>query len=139
MANDDYAVGYKKPPKSGRFKPGQSGNPRGRPKGVRALKDDIAAALNSRIKITKNGRETYVSAQQAAIFRVVDSALRGDTRALAQLIKLAQLAAGDTAGPVDSEHLTADDEAIIAHFLQRQKSETSPTKARRASNRRTKS
>jgi hypothetical protein len=29
----DYEVGYKKPPKDTRFKAGQSGNPRGRPKG----------------------------------------------------------------------------------------------------------
>ena len=27
-----YGVGYGKPPKSGRFRPGVSGNPRGRPK-----------------------------------------------------------------------------------------------------------
>ena len=33
MPDDDYAVGYKKPPLHTRFKKGQSGNPRGRPKG----------------------------------------------------------------------------------------------------------
>ena len=32
-ASADYAVGYGKPPVSTRFKPGQSGNPRGRPRG----------------------------------------------------------------------------------------------------------
>ena len=30
----EYEVGYKKPPKEGQFKKGQSGNPRGRPKGT---------------------------------------------------------------------------------------------------------
>jgi len=30
-----YDVGYGKPPAHSRFKPGQSGNPRGRPKGVK--------------------------------------------------------------------------------------------------------
>ena len=29
---DEYEVGYKKPPKSGQFQPGKSGNPKGRPK-----------------------------------------------------------------------------------------------------------
>ena len=29
----DYAVGYGKPPQHSRFKPGRSGNPKGRPKG----------------------------------------------------------------------------------------------------------
>lgn len=34
MSDDDkpYEVGYRKPPKHGRFQKGQSGNPRGRPK-----------------------------------------------------------------------------------------------------------
>ena len=31
--NSENAVGYKNPPIKGRFKPGQSGNPGGRPKG----------------------------------------------------------------------------------------------------------
>ena len=30
--NDDYEVGYGRPPKSGQFKKGQSGNPKGRPR-----------------------------------------------------------------------------------------------------------
>ena len=33
MADDDYDVGYKKPPKTKQFKKGKSGNPGGRPKG----------------------------------------------------------------------------------------------------------
>ncbi|MGK7651962.1 DUF5681 domain-containing protein [Roseovarius sp. B08] len=31
----DYEVGYAKPPANTRFKPGQSGNPKGRPKGAK--------------------------------------------------------------------------------------------------------
>ena len=31
-AEGDYEVGYGKPPKHSRFKPGQSGNPKGRPR-----------------------------------------------------------------------------------------------------------
>lgn len=45
MANDscpsevhDYKVGPGKPPKHTRFKPGQSGNPKGRPKGSQNVK-----------------------------------------------------------------------------------------------------
>ena len=32
VAPDDEPVGYRQPPKHSRFKPGQSGNPRGRPR-----------------------------------------------------------------------------------------------------------
>ena len=31
---DGYEVGYRKPPKHSQFKPGQSGNPNGRPRGA---------------------------------------------------------------------------------------------------------
>ena len=34
--HQDYEVGYGKPPKSKRFKPGASGNPKGRPKGKKS-------------------------------------------------------------------------------------------------------
>jgi hypothetical protein len=42
----DYKVGYGKPPKSGQFKRGKSGNPKGRPKGSLKLATDLAAELN---------------------------------------------------------------------------------------------
>lgn len=34
----DYKAGYAKPPHHGRFKPGQSGNPKGRPRGAKNLR-----------------------------------------------------------------------------------------------------
>ena len=44
-AEDDQRVGYRRPPVRTRFGPGQSGNPRGRPKGARNLSTVVAAAL----------------------------------------------------------------------------------------------
>jgi hypothetical protein len=41
----DYDVGHAKPPKHTRFQPGQSGNPRGRPKGTKNLKTDLIEEL----------------------------------------------------------------------------------------------
>ena len=42
---DDEKVGYRRPPKKSRFKPGQSGNPKGRPKGTKNLKRDLIEEL----------------------------------------------------------------------------------------------
>lgn len=44
---DDCEVGYGKPPRHSQFKPGQSGNPRGRKKGSRGLRTDLHAELAS--------------------------------------------------------------------------------------------
>jgi hypothetical protein len=41
----DYEVGYGRPPIHTRFKPGQSGNPAGRPKGAQNFATEIAAEL----------------------------------------------------------------------------------------------
>jgi Family of unknown function (DUF5681) len=38
-------VGYGKPPLNSRYKPGQSGNPSGRPKGAASFRSDFAAEL----------------------------------------------------------------------------------------------
>ena len=46
----DYEIGYGKPPKETRFKPGQSGNPRGRPKGAKNKKNDIPRKNEERLK-----------------------------------------------------------------------------------------
>ena len=43
MHNDDYNVGYGKPPKASQFKKGQSGNPKGRPKKVKEITSMIQA------------------------------------------------------------------------------------------------
>ena len=57
----DYEVGYGKPPKAGRFKPGQSGNPRGRPKGTLNLKTDLQQELAERISVREGDRQLTVS------------------------------------------------------------------------------
>ena len=48
-----YTVGHKKPPVQFQFKPGQSGNPRGRPKG--RCKDRILAQQMIKNAINKGG------------------------------------------------------------------------------------
>ena len=50
----DYPVGYGKPPQHTRFHQGQSGNPRGRPKGSRNLSTLMAKALNEPVVISEN-------------------------------------------------------------------------------------
>jgi len=82
----DYDIGRGKPPPQHRFKPGQSGNPRGRPKGARGFKTELKDALNAPVQVTEGGSITKMSTQSAAIKRLVERALKGDPRALEKLL-----------------------------------------------------
>ena len=54
-AAPSYDVGYRKPPVQTRFKPGQSGNPKGHPKPQASLAQSLLKALLRKVKITENG------------------------------------------------------------------------------------
>src|SRR5215218_5823252 len=86
MEDDNDAVGYKRPPKSKQYKPGQSGNPSGRTKKVANLKNDLAAELRESIVIHENGRTRRITKQQAFIKALMASAIKGDIRAINAIV-----------------------------------------------------
>jgi Family of unknown function (DUF5681) len=83
-----YKVGYGKPPKARQFKPGKSGNPKGRPKGSLNLATDLTAELGEHITVREDGRPRKVSKQRALIKSLMAKALQGDARAMASLLAL---------------------------------------------------
>jgi Family of unknown function (DUF5681) len=81
-------VGYRRPPVGTRFRPGQSGNPRGRPKGARNLSTVIAAALSERVAVNENGRRRRITKLEAAVKQLVNRAASGEARATQLLLAL---------------------------------------------------
>lgn len=86
--SDDYEVGYKKPPKHTQFKPGQSGNPKGRPKGSKNFGTSLQEILNEGIDLTQNGERRRVTKGDAILHRVVFEAVKGDLRAANKVFDL---------------------------------------------------
>ena len=78
----DYEIGYQKPPQATRYKKGQSGNPKGRPKGTRNLKSDLLDELQERVLIREGASSTQVSKQRAIIKRLIAKSINGDTRSM---------------------------------------------------------
>src|SRR4051812_32545867 len=83
-----YEVGYGRPPKNTRFKPGQSGNPQGRRKGSKAPATLLDESLSALISVTEGGVTRSIERRQALFKSMVAKAIKGDTRAAALVIKL---------------------------------------------------
>ena len=91
----DHDGGYGKPPRHSQFKQGQSGNPKGRPKGSRNFSTEVKAMLKKRIRVTDQGESKTVSSLKAALLRLCDKALKGDARELVQFLELGRRAERD--------------------------------------------
>lgn len=114
---NDEKVGYGKPPKHSRWKKGQSGNPRGRPKGSRGLKTDLHAELVSRMEIQMNGRRVSGTKQQLMLKTLTARAAAGDVRAIKALIDLVMQIFGPEDRGSDRKSLSAQDRQILDELL----------------------
>ena len=83
-----YAVGRNKPPKHTQFKPGQCGNPKGRPKGAKNVWTILQEEANAMVAFTENGKPTRASKTALAIKSAMNKAVKGDLRALQIVFKL---------------------------------------------------
>ena len=71
-------VGYGRPPRHSRFRPGESGNPAGRPKGAKNFAAELRAELAS---LMPGKAGDPLTKQRAIINRLVAGAIAGDAKA----------------------------------------------------------
>jgi hypothetical protein len=87
MATRD-SVGYGRPPMHSRFKPGQSGNPRGRKPKTTALIEQSAGILSEPVKTRdKAGRKQTLRMLEASYLALCKKALTGDRSALLDVMR----------------------------------------------------
>ena len=82
QGDDNYVVGRGRPPLSTRWKPGQSGNPKGRPKGAKNIMTCFRQELNKKIDIRTGGRVRRVTSREAIAMTITNRALKGDPKLL---------------------------------------------------------
>jgi hypothetical protein len=89
MSTDD-EVGYGKPPAASRWKPGQSGNPRGRPSSPgHDLLTEAASILSEPVTAkTADGKDVRLGGLEAAYFALCRKALKGNDAALFQAVRV---------------------------------------------------
>ena len=115
--NDD-KVGYGKPPKQHQFKKGKSGNPKGRPKGVRNFETELKDVVNSKVTIHRDGRKQSISVKHAALWKLTEKSLSGNIPALRTLVYLMRTYDEKTIESVASE-LSSEDASILEAFTQK--------------------
>src|SRR3954452_17894308 len=114
MNDDDDRVGFRKPPKRTQFKPGQSGNPNGRPKGAKNFATRVAEVLSKPVKITQGKRQKWVRTDVAMLMRMREKGLNGDLRASDRLFGYANLYVEQPSNA--DQRVDADDEAVLAEY-----------------------
>jgi uncharacterized protein DUF5681 len=106
-------VGPGKPPRHTRFKPGQSGNPKGRPKGSKNFATILQQQLTKKITITVDGKPRRMTVQEVIARRLATDSMKGTTKAMELLIRLTSAKSDESAGKdVASETVLPDKDAL---------------------------
>jgi hypothetical protein len=88
------SVGYGRPPVAKQFKPGQSGNPRGRKKGIKNVATIFNDALYKPVKTRTGGRVRTLPKIEAIVEVMLNKALAGDIPAVSRIFELAHKLGG---------------------------------------------
>jgi uncharacterized protein DUF5681 len=120
-SDGNYSVGYGRPPEETRFKPGQSGNRKGRPKGSKNLTTLVTEELRRPVILKENGKTRRVSKAEAIVKQLVNKALGADAKStiivLDEMRRLEALADGQHAAAPDISR--PEDQATLQNFVRR--------------------
>ena len=111
-----YAVGYGKPPKASQFKPGQSGNPNGRPKGQPTTQQLLLQEAAKLVKVKVGDEIIQIPKQQAVVRKLYQVAMEGNIVAMRMILALTSSAElADSNGPLEPP--LTDEELALAKAL----------------------
>jgi Family of unknown function (DUF5681) len=122
-ADDD--VGYGKPPRSHQFKPGKSGNPRGRPTGAKSEATILQDLLQHKIGLSEHGKTRRITLLEAMLRRIAEDCLKGNIKSAAFLLNRYHAM---TSNEPDESGLSDDEQAVLETYLEKYQSELNPKK-----------
>jgi hypothetical protein len=113
-----FDVGYRKPPKATRFKPGKSGNPNGRPKGSLNLSSELRRELAKLVTVRENGEAKKVSKRVALIKSLIAKGLGGEVKAIGVALQLNAHLESETPA-IEAISVGSDEMRILRRFAPR--------------------
>src|SRR5262249_1469660 len=129
--NGNYSVGYGRPPVHTRFKPGQSGNPKGRTKNTLNLRNVVKQVLGEDMKIREPNGVRRMSALEAVVRTVRARAFKGDPKATQSLLLLARHCGMTEEEETTTEQFVHSDlKAIIEDYFARYADEKAVSEGR---------
>ena len=107
-SGSDYEVGYGKPPKATQFKPGQSGNPRGRPPGSLSLAEEARKLLDEMVETKSGGAK--IPRRRQLVRSMYAKAVQGNVNAFNALLRLsAEAEVQNAGGPISAAEMSEED------------------------------
>ena len=117
---DFHRVGKGRPPLRTRWKRGQSGNPRGRPKGRRSIGKVLHDVTEQKVTVTENGKTRRMSAFEVMMRQLAKDAMQKDQGALKLFVSMMDRYYSDlteSAVTPEREEVLAEDREILARYL----------------------
>jgi Family of unknown function (DUF5681) len=118
----EFKVGYGRPPVHSRFKPGSSGNSKGRPQGRRNIKTVVERVLNEKVTVRENGKPRKTTKFEAMFQRHTSKAMQGDARSWNTIVGFLGRTGhlSETELETSTSSLPEDDAEIIRNYFRRE-------------------
>jgi uncharacterized protein DUF5681 len=133
-SGEEYKVGPGRPPKEYRFKPGQSGNPKGRKPKPPSIAMDLKAlfdgAFGKGVTIKQGEKEQIITRAAAGLEQLSIQFAKGDRHARRDAFMWAEKVDSDLLGrrhKVIQEVLSRDHQAILDAYVAKRKEVTPPS------------
>jgi len=78
--DDDYEVGYGRPPKHTRFQKGRSGNPAGKKRPQEGPGQIFHRLLRENVTVTENGRKRTMAKLEVVLSQIINKAASGNEK-----------------------------------------------------------
>lgn len=127
-ADGSYEVGFAKPPKEHQFKPGKSGNRKGRPPGSVKLATIMSKIVQEPRAVSIGGRKTSMSTFEVMIRKTAEKAVGGDTKAFNSIVDLLSQHNPELLAEVTKRSIDEDDIALLQDYASRQIPKPTPKK-----------
>lgn len=124
-------MGYGRPPKATQFRKGESGNPKGRPKGSRTVGAVLQDILQQRIAVTENGKTRRLRALEVMLRRLANDAMRSEPVAVKLILSLYDRYGESPEAGIRLDEVLAEDQALLANFLKQPSVPSGPSKKTR--------